>query len=81
VSQCDPDADIEILEALAQEIEGELSRPESGMRMLQLIEDSFSNAIRVSDRLCCDSGNPEQELRRLISLYGRPNGASKAPVD
>jgi len=69
VLNVDPDADIDTLEALTSEIEYKLNLPASREMMLQVMEDSFSNALRVSDRKECLCLEPSQELERLVSLY------------
>jgi hypothetical protein len=68
LSRCDPDADLEMLDAIRRDIEMKLHsiRREE---MLERIETSFSNTIRCSSRgqvLCED---PVTEIDRLVRMY------------
>lgn len=76
ILQFDPDADVEMLQMLAREIEQKFSEPESGWKMLHLIEDSFSTSIRCSQRKRCITENPDQELTRLVIRVCQPLAGS-----
>jgi Protein of unknown function (DUF3037) len=52
------DADIELLRAMASDIEKQWRNPDSRERLLQLMDDSFSNAIRLSPRYTCVTEDP-----------------------
>jgi hypothetical protein len=49
----DPDSDLEMLEALLTEIRNRLLSEGERCEMLQQMEDSFSNVVRVSQRRRC----------------------------
>jgi len=68
LSRCDPDADLEMLDAIRQDIEMKLHSTERE-QMLETIESSFSNTIRCSGRgqLLCE--NPATEIDRLVRMY------------
>ncbi len=63
----DPEADIQMLEILAQDVERRLSGPESRLEMLNQMENSFSNLVRVSERRECHTQNPVLELDNLAA--------------
>lgn len=63
----DPDADIAVLSSLLREIEERLSSQRSRADMLQMLEDSFSNAFCVSRRREYQSRNPALDLESLAS--------------
>ena len=65
----DDDADIEVLQAMASDIENQLSDPFRRQECLQSIEDSFSNAIQLSPREECVTENPWIELEDLSHRY------------
>jgi hypothetical protein len=65
----DPDADVEMLEALICEIEENLQSPELRDQMVRTMESSFSNAVRISHREACRTNNPNVELARLARLH------------
>jgi len=67
VLSIDPDADVVMLESLLKEIERRLGEPNSRQDVLDLIEDSFSNVVRVSDRQTIRSNSPELALEDLLS--------------
>jgi len=64
----DPDADIEVLEALGREIEG-LFLGGKGEEILKTMEDSFSNAVQLSPGTVCLGNDPEKEIEKLASQY------------
>jgi hypothetical protein len=68
LSRLDPDADLEMLDAIRRDIEMKFHSPERE-EMLKTIETSFSNTIRCSSRgqvLCED---PVTEIDRLVRMY------------
>jgi len=65
----DQDADVSMLAALMKEIECRLSEPNSRQEMFDVIEESFSNLVRVSDRQACRTTNPELALDDLVSQF------------
>jgi len=76
VLRADPAADIDVLEALTREIERSLSVPESRIEMLKMIEDSFSNQLRVSNRHTCKTSTPFLEIESLISTHSANDASS-----
>jgi len=69
----DPDADIEVLQSLFFHIENKIENASETERMLELVRSEFSNAIQLSDaKGIVVSGNPEDELLILASIYLPP---------
>jgi len=68
LSRFDPDADLEMLDAIRLDIEMKLHSTERE-EMLETIESSFSNTIRCSGRgqLLCE--DPAREIDRLVRMY------------
>jgi hypothetical protein len=64
----DPDADIEMLEALGRDIEGQFRRCK-GEEILKTMKDSFSNAIELSPGRVCLVNDPAKEIEKLGSQY------------
>jgi len=65
----DPQADIEVLQALEREIRTQLRVENDRAALLKRIHDSFSNLIQVSPVKACLAEQPAQELARLAKLY------------
>src|SRR5437879_5455444 len=68
----DPAADIEMLEAMEQEIRGQLnSASGEGKResILKKLDDSFSNLVQVSGTKACLTESPQEEIESLARLY------------
>jgi hypothetical protein len=63
----DPDADIEMLEALGREIEGQFRQGE-GDKILKTMQE-FSNAIQLSPGMSCSVSDPGTEIERLARQY------------
>ena len=66
----DPDADVEMLLAVQQELNNELKN--AGLErdlVLRKIQDSFSNAIQASDLTACLAEQPGAEADELARLY------------
>lgn len=68
VAAVDADADFEMLSAIFQDISNRLKNPDLRVTLLATIRDSFSNAIRVSERTC-SLNNPEQEIDTFAAQY------------
>jgi hypothetical protein len=77
----DPDADVNMLTALFREIEQALRHPEDADVFLEMMLDSFSNVIQISDRkTVIISGEPASEVTNLAALYiSAPGGISGRP--
>jgi hypothetical protein len=69
VLNLDPQADVELLEALEREITGQLSSLRDREVLLHWVEDCYSNAIQVSPRKPCLAEDPLQEIELLASIY------------
>jgi hypothetical protein len=66
----DPDVDMEVLQATETELQQRLRERESSRaRILNLLSDSFSNAVQVSEPKGLLTETPELELERLVSMY------------
>jgi hypothetical protein len=69
----DPDADIGMLESLESELRGRLIEPEAhGKPILQVIEDSFSNAIQVTAPAGYLAESMIAGLEELMRIYVDP---------
>jgi hypothetical protein len=69
VAALDPDADLELLTAVASEIRDALRIPGKQEEMLRMMEDSWSNAVRLSPRKGILTENPATEIEALASHY------------
>jgi Protein of unknown function (DUF3037) len=65
----DPDADIEMLEALEREIRSQLGAVHDRGLLLRKMEDSFSNLVQLSPTKGCLAEEPEKEIDILANLY------------
>jgi hypothetical protein len=65
----DPQADIEMLEALERDLRSRLSAAEGREALLRRVDDSFSNLIQVSPTKACLALDPVKEIEILASLY------------
>jgi hypothetical protein len=65
----DPEADIEMLEALEREIRSQLGNAHERAVLLRKMEDSFSNLIQVSSTKGCLTEEPAKEIDVLAKLY------------
>jgi Protein of unknown function (DUF3037) len=74
----DPDADIEMLEAVEVEIGRELANTGNRAGLLKRVEDSFSNLLQVSAMKACVTQDPARELETLARMYlERPQRGSR----
>src|ERR1700724_445573 len=65
-----PQADFELLEALENELREKLQNATPDRdALLKRMEDSFSNALQVSEIKACLAGSPTQEADFLAQLY------------
>ncbi|HEV2963348.1 MAG TPA: DUF3037 domain-containing protein [Candidatus Angelobacter sp.] len=70
VRALDPQADLELLEAMENELRDKLQNTSSDRDVvLKRIEDSFSNALQVSEIKACLADSPAQEADFLAQLY------------
>lgn len=74
----DPDADLEMLQAIESELRTELSNGESRERVLKKIQDSFSTSIQLSPVTGCLTESPQAEADLLARNYLETSAARKA---
>jgi len=66
----DPDADVEMLEGLEREIKDRMLEGPGGHEwLLQRMQDSFSNAIRLTPAKAVLADSPQEEIGRLAEMY------------
>ena len=65
----DPNADVDFLNAFAEDVSKQIRRPENRGQLLQYMEDTFSNNIQLSTPRVCVSEDPDSELDRLSGEY------------
>jgi len=65
----DPQADVEMLEALELDIRKRLAAREDRAILLRQMEDSFSNAIQLSPTQKCLAEDPVVEIEAMASMY------------
>lgn len=68
----DPQADVEMLQAISKDIQGKLSDEQEREFLVHMMEDSFSNSIQFSDRKTLQTTDPAAEVERLTRLYLTP---------
>jgi Protein of unknown function (DUF3037) len=69
VRYLDPQADVEMLEALEREIRGQLAETHDREALLRRLEDSFSNVIQLSPTKGCLAEDPVREIETMASMY------------
>src|SRR5262249_50744177 len=65
----DPQADIDILEALESDIRRQLHSSESRKQIIYRLQDTLSNALQLSEPSALLSDSPMQDLERLAQTY------------
>ncbi len=65
----DPQADVEMLEALERDIRGQLRQARDREALLRKLDDSFSNLIQVSPTKACLAEEPAKEMEIIARLY------------
>jgi hypothetical protein len=65
----DPQADVEMLEALERDIRVQLGEARNRDTLLRKLDDSFSNLIQVSPTKACLAQEPAKEMEALARLY------------
>jgi hypothetical protein len=69
----DPDADVEMLEALEIEIRQRLAEERSDVTpIMKTLEDSFSNLLQITEPKACLAETVSAELDQLMQLYVEP---------
>jgi hypothetical protein len=77
----DPDADLEMLQAVENELRSELAQGESRERMLHKLQDSFSTSIRLSPVTGCLTESPQAEADLLAQHYLETSAARKVKAE
>jgi hypothetical protein len=66
----DPDADVELLEGMEQEIERRLRVGEGEVKpVMQILEDTLSNAVQMTEARACLAESVAVEMEELTRLY------------
>jgi len=65
----DPQADVEMLEALEREIRGQLATSHDRDVLLRRLGDTFSNVIQLSPAKGCLAEDPAVEIEAMASMY------------
>lgn len=74
----DPDADTEMLEALELELRRRLPEKLDGARpLMEVLRDSFSNAIQVTEARACLAESIPAEMEQLMRMYVEPRKLRK----
>jgi len=73
----DPEADVEMLEALERDIRGEIAQLGDRELLIKKLQDSFSNLLQLSPTKGCLAEDPVQEMGVLESLYLETRWAGK----
>jgi len=79
----DGDADIGLLEGLEQEIGARLQRPVTARdpkRVMEVLEDSLSNSLQMTEARACLAENMTTELEQLMRMYVEPLKVVKTRV-
>jgi|SRR5579863_263957 len=77
----DPQADVEMLEAIERDIRGQLGETRDRELLLHRLEDSFSNVIQLSPTKGCLAEDPVREIELLAQLYfERPKAVTREAV-
>jgi hypothetical protein len=74
----DPNADIEMLDALKKEIQSGWPNVERREALLRMLLDSFSNSIQISQEHSCLTNNPSDEMRGLVLRYLSPTVSERS---
>jgi hypothetical protein len=77
----DPDADLEMLQAIESELRSELANTESRERTLKKLHDSFSNTIQLSPLTACLTESLPAEADLLARNYLETAAARKVRSD
>ena len=74
----DSGADIEVLQALEKEFQGQIGRIVDRESLLRKLHDSYSNTLQISSTKACLTENPAMEVERLVRNYLDPAPISRA---
>jgi hypothetical protein len=76
----DPQADVEVLEALLREIRAEVGEIRDRTMLLKRMEDSFSNVIQLSAPMQVVTVSPAEEIETMASMFVNEDRSSGARV-
>lgn len=65
----DPEADVEMLQALERELRSLIGDVRNREMLLQKLQDSFSNTVQLSATKGCLTEDPRKEMEEIASLY------------
>jgi hypothetical protein len=65
----DPQADVEVIEALLREIRAEVGEIRDRAMLLKRMEDSFSNVIQLSAPMAVVTETPAEEIETVASMF------------
>jgi hypothetical protein len=65
----DPDADVEMLQALERDIRKQILNTHDREMLVRKLQDSFSNTIQVTAMKGCEAEEPQAEIEALARLY------------
>jgi len=71
-------ADLEMIQALSEDIRQKLASASDRQQMLRIIQD-FSNTLQISETCGCQTESPQQEIEKLAELYLESVPAIKEP--
>ena len=71
-------ADLEMIQALSEDIRQKLASVSDRQQMLRIIQD-FSNTLQISETRGCQTDSPQQEIEKLAELYLESVPATKEP--
>src|SRR3954469_11996426 len=78
----DPAADIEMLEAIENELRSRLTSGDDGKAViLKKLHDSFSNLLQISETKACLAQDPRTEVETLAKLYLQSSRREKLTRD
>lgn len=77
----DPDADLEMLQAIENELRSQLANGESREATLNKLRESFSNTIQLSPFTACLAESPQAEADLLAQQYLETAAARKVRSD
>jgi Protein of unknown function (DUF3037) len=80
VRSLDPQADVDVIEALLKEIRAEVGEIRDRAMLLKRMEDSFSNVIQLSAPMQIVAANPAEEIETLASMFVYENKVSATRV-
>jgi hypothetical protein len=72
VLRADPQADIDMLKALVEDTRKRVVEVRNCAEVVKVLNDSFSNAIQLSEPQGCLTENPEQEIEVMAGIYLEP---------